>query len=104
MIDVVGNRGYAEWVVTAKQTSDLVLDDDVLTEIIETPITLRGVTIARFVGNRIAELRRSGSPRRVSASAKPRGALPPEAFACRRSSIPAPEADRPARASRWRSA
>lgn len=57
MIDVVGNRGYAEWVVTAKQTSDLVLDDDVLTEIIETPITLPGVTIARFVGDRIAELR-----------------------------------------------
>ena len=43
--------------MTAKQTSDLVLDDDILTEIIETPITLRGVTIARFVGYRIAELR-----------------------------------------------
>jgi hypothetical protein len=57
VIDVVGNGGYAEWVVTAQQTSDLVLDDDVLTEIIETPITLRGVTIARFVGDRIAELR-----------------------------------------------
>ena len=42
--------------MTVKQTSDLVLDDDILTEIIETPITLRGVTIARFVG-RIAELR-----------------------------------------------
>lgn len=55
-IDVVANRSYAEWVVTAKQTSDLVLDDDVLTEIIETPITLRGVT-TRFVGDRIAELR-----------------------------------------------
>lgn len=43
--------------MTAKQTSDFVLDDDALTEIIETPITLRGVTIARFVGDRIAELR-----------------------------------------------
>jgi hypothetical protein len=42
--------------VTAKQTSDFVLDDDALTEIIETPITLRGVTIARFVGDRLAEL------------------------------------------------
>jgi hypothetical protein len=57
-IDVVGNRGYAEGVVTIKQTCrDLVLDDDSLPEILETPITLRGVTIARFVGDRIAELR-----------------------------------------------
>lgn len=41
-IDVVGNRGYAEWVVTTKQTSDVVLDDNYLPEILETPITLRG--------------------------------------------------------------
>ena len=45
--------------MTAKETSDLVLDDDILTEIIEPPITLRGVTIARFVGDRMAELRQS---------------------------------------------
>ncbi len=43
--------------MTPKQTSDLVLDDDILTEIIETPIALRGVTVARFVGDRIEELR-----------------------------------------------
>ena len=41
-IDVVGNLGYAEWVVTTKQTSDVVLEDDSLPEIFETPITLRG--------------------------------------------------------------
>ena len=43
--------------MTTKQTSDVVLDDDSLPEILETPITLRGVTIARFGGDRIAELR-----------------------------------------------
>jgi hypothetical protein len=41
--------------VTTKQKSDVVLDDDSLPEILETPITLRGVTIARFVSDRIAE-------------------------------------------------
>jgi hypothetical protein len=56
-IDVVGDRGDAEEVVTIKQTCrDLVLDDDSLPDVLETPITLRGITIARFVRHRIAEL------------------------------------------------
>lgn len=53
----MGTRGYAEWVVTTKQKSDFVLDDGTLPEIIKMPITLRGATIARFVGDRIVELR-----------------------------------------------
>jgi hypothetical protein len=43
--------------VTIKQTCrDLVLDDDSLPEVLEPPITLRGITIAGFVRDRIAEL------------------------------------------------
>lgn len=56
-IDVVGNHGYAEWVATAIQKAALVVDDEVVIDVTEAPLTLRGVTVARFVGDRIAELR-----------------------------------------------
>lgn len=56
-IDVAGDRGYAEWVATAIQTGVLAVDENVIIEIAEAPLTLRGVTVARFVGDRIAELR-----------------------------------------------
>jgi hypothetical protein len=34
-----------------------VIGDDVQIEVVDAPLTIRGVTVARFVGDRIAELR-----------------------------------------------
>lgn len=56
-IDVVGNRGWAEWVATTIQKAELVVDDELVIEVTQAPLTLRGVSVARFVGDRIAELR-----------------------------------------------
>lgn len=55
--EVVDDRAYAEWVVTARHTGTLVVDRD--TEIGPTgrQVTLRGVTVAEFSGNRICSFR-----------------------------------------------
>jgi ketosteroid isomerase-like protein len=55
-VDIVGDRGWAEWTATATHTDALVVDDVVL-EATGAPVEVRGVTVARFSGGRIAELR-----------------------------------------------
>ena len=55
-LDLAGNRGYAEWVATADHTADLV-DGDLVIEASGTPITVYGMTVASFDGDRIVALR-----------------------------------------------
>jgi hypothetical protein len=57
-IDVVGDRGYAEWMATARQVAPIVLDDgETSIEAVPTPVTIRGITVADFRGNRIVAMR-----------------------------------------------
>jgi ketosteroid isomerase-like protein len=55
--DVVGDKAYAEWVVTAVHSGPLVVDDDFVIEPTGHRVTMRGVTIAAFSGDRICALR-----------------------------------------------
>ncbi len=52
-IDVVGDRGYAEWVVSATHVGQIALEGHVVVQPTGRRITLRGVTVAHFEGTRI---------------------------------------------------
>jgi hypothetical protein len=56
-VDVVGDRGYAEWMATARQVAPIVLDGDTRIDAEATPLTIRGVTVADFRGKRIVAMR-----------------------------------------------
>lgn len=55
-VDVVGEHGWAEWVATATHVAPLVAADGVV-EATGEAITVRGVTVADFDGDRITSLR-----------------------------------------------
>jgi ketosteroid isomerase-like protein len=56
VIDVVGNRGYAEWKVTAVHSGSFMFDDVVVAPT-GNRLELHGMTVAEFEGDRIAQLR-----------------------------------------------
>jgi hypothetical protein len=55
--DVAGDRACVEWVVTLTHSGPLELDDDVVLEPSGARVTLHGVTVAEFDGDRIASFR-----------------------------------------------
>ena len=56
-IDVVGDKAYAEWVVSAKHSGPFVLDDELIIDATGRRVSLRGVTIAVFRAGRIKSFR-----------------------------------------------
>ncbi len=56
-IDVVGDKAYAEWVVSATHSGPFVLDDETTIEATGRRISLQGVTVAEFRGERIKSFR-----------------------------------------------
>ena len=60
-VDVVGDRGYAEWTVTATPGEALTLSegngDGAGVEVQGQPVTAAGVTVATFAGDTIIDLR-----------------------------------------------
>ena len=56
-LDVGGDVACVEWVATATHTGPLVLDDDVVIDATGTRVTLQGVTVAEFEGDRIRRFR-----------------------------------------------
>jgi ketosteroid isomerase-like protein len=56
-VDVVGDRGYAEWTATVTHAAPMPIDDELVAEPTGTLLTLRGVTVAAFAGDRIVALR-----------------------------------------------
>ena len=55
--DVADDRACVEWVVTLTHSGPLELDDDVVIDPTGLRISLRGVTVAEFEGDRIASFR-----------------------------------------------
>src|SRR5262245_60267090 len=55
--DVAGERACVEWVVRLTHSGPLELDDDVVVDATGTRVTLHGVTVAEFAGDRIAAFR-----------------------------------------------
>lgn len=55
-VDVVGDRGYAQWTATATHAEALEVDDLVI-EATGARLTLHGITVAEFDGDRISALR-----------------------------------------------
>jgi hypothetical protein len=55
--DVVGDRGYVEWLATATHVAPFVVDDEVIIEPTGNGLTLHGVTVADFSGERISSMR-----------------------------------------------
>jgi ketosteroid isomerase-like protein len=56
-LDVGGDQACIEWVATATHSGPIAFDDEVLFEPTGKQVTLRGVTIADFTGNRIHAFR-----------------------------------------------
>jgi ketosteroid isomerase-like protein len=56
-LDVGGDRACIEWVATVTHTGPLVSDDETLIEATGKRVTLRGVTIAEFAGDKIDAFR-----------------------------------------------
>ena len=56
-LDVGADRACIEWVATATHSGPLLYDDETLLEATGRRITLRGVTVADFDGDRICEFR-----------------------------------------------
>ena len=56
-LDVGGDQACIEWVATATHSGPIAFDDEVLFEPTGKRVTLRGVTIADFTGNRIHAFR-----------------------------------------------
>lgn len=56
-LDVVGDKGIAEWRATATFSFPFLLDEDLLIEPTGARLTLAGVTIAEFRGTKISGLR-----------------------------------------------
>jgi hypothetical protein len=55
--DVAGDRACVEWVVTLTHSGPLELDHDVVLDPTGARVSLHGVTVAEFVGDRIASFR-----------------------------------------------
>jgi ketosteroid isomerase-like protein len=55
-VDVIGDRAYAEWTATATHIDALAFDD-VVVEATGAPLTVHGITVAEFSGDRISRLR-----------------------------------------------
>ena len=55
--DVAGDRACVEWIVTLTHSGPLELDDDVVVEPTGARVSLHGVTVAEFAGDRIASFR-----------------------------------------------
>jgi ketosteroid isomerase-like protein len=56
-IDIVGDRAYAEWIVSALHSGPFVIDDDTVLDATGRSVSLRGITIAEFRGSRIKAFR-----------------------------------------------
>jgi ketosteroid isomerase-like protein len=56
-LDVGGDYACAEWRVTMTHTGDLVLGDDAIVQPTGERVTLNGVTVAEFRGDRICSFR-----------------------------------------------
>ena len=54
---VVDDRAYAEWVISAVHAGAYAIDDDIVIEATGNPVTLRGISVAEFSGDKITELR-----------------------------------------------
>jgi SnoaL-like domain len=74
-IDVVGDRGYAEWMATARQVAPIVLDGDTTIDAAGAPLTIRGITVADFRGSRIVAMRHYWDEAELLSGM---GLLPPE--------------------------
>ena len=55
--DVSGERACVEWVVSLTHTGPLEIDDDTVIDPTGLRVTLHGVTVAEFVGDKIAAFR-----------------------------------------------
>jgi hypothetical protein len=55
--DVAGDRACVEWIVTLTHSGPLELDDDVVVDPTGVRVSLHGVTVAEFAGDRIASFR-----------------------------------------------
>jgi ketosteroid isomerase-like protein len=56
-IDVVGDRAYAEWIVSATHSGPFVLDDEITIDATGRRVSLQGMTVAEFRGERIKSFR-----------------------------------------------
>jgi ketosteroid isomerase-like protein len=56
-LPVGGDQACVEWIATATHSGPLVVDDDAVIEATGRRITLRGVTVADFDGERIRAFR-----------------------------------------------
>jgi ketosteroid isomerase-like protein len=56
-LDVSGARACVEWVVTLTHSGPLAIDDETVIEPTGTRVSLHGVTVAEFAGNKIASFR-----------------------------------------------
>jgi hypothetical protein len=56
-VEVVGDKAIAEWVVSGMFARPFLLDDDVLIEPNGRRLTVAGVTVAEFAGEKIRRLR-----------------------------------------------
>ena len=55
--DVAGDRACVEWTVSLTHSGPLELDDDVVVDATGLRVSLHGVTVAEFTGDRIASFR-----------------------------------------------
>jgi hypothetical protein len=55
--DVAGDRACVEWIVTLTHSGPLELDDAVVVDPTGVRVSLHGVTVAEFAGDRIASFR-----------------------------------------------
>jgi ketosteroid isomerase-like protein len=56
-LDVSGERAAVEWIVTATHSGPLEIDDDVVIDPTGLRLTLHGVTVAEFEGDKIRSFR-----------------------------------------------
>lgn len=55
--DVAGDRACVEWIVTLTHSGPLTLADDVVVDATGIRVTLHGITVAEFDGDRISSFR-----------------------------------------------
>jgi hypothetical protein len=56
-LDVSGDRACVEWTMTATHSGPIAVDDEIWLQATGLRLTLRGVTIAEFAGDRIRSFR-----------------------------------------------
>jgi ketosteroid isomerase-like protein len=56
-IAVIGDTAYAEWIVSATHSGPFVLDDEITINATGRRVSVRGVTVAEFRGERIKSFR-----------------------------------------------